>query len=567
MKKVFIIAVCLLLYAVPAIAGGGKAIANFGNASQVDLAIPGKAGLQTCISEIQYDADSAGDNIVVYWRGGDRAKTYITADLAATGTVFTSATTAAVSGIGTTAIVVVQRADGEYGEYGLLASFGTTAPTFTAATTVDFKAGDIMYEMTEAFTFADIGTAATVIENEHGLFCGPVNSPILIVGETGVFYEQVFAYYREPNEEKPVGAFIGESLNLQTIALPGIAGKRIVITGWGMDAANTTDDLNIYTTTGINSGSSMITADAAAGQTDLVIVTDPGFSSSTDYAIIQRADGMSAEMIDLTSITTTAVVSAQNLQNAAKAGDVLYEAELLIEFRDMGTDAVALSNEHGLMVGPVGKPLGIMLDDTDSLLDYVIGYYEDAKGSRQTLATYSVDFLDTANYGRRLALPGVPGKNTCITGVSFDVTTASDDLAFWVATMPYDTAFLTTAVVADVTTTVHKQPGSDDDISDTAQMVIQRPDLIYAETFDYTSAVDNDSGIATDGIRHAFPVGSKMFEMETSAVYNTNIFTVGTGVTTYEKDEGFFCGPTGSPVAVTLAGTDSIIHYLTGFAE
>lgn len=567
MKKLFIVTFCLLLYSVPAMAEG-LAIANFGNATQVDLAIPGRAGYQTCISEIQYDANDATDDIAIWWRLGDRAVAILASDKDATASTFITTTDVSVNGVGTTATVVFQRADGEYAEFALLSGYVTTTATVTAAVTVDFKKGDKMYEMTASgMQFNNIGTAATVLENEHGLFCGPVDSPILLLGEAGVFYEQVFAFYKRPEGDKPVGWL--EGATDQTIALPGAKGKRIIVTGWGADANADTDNLEIYTSTGLTAGVAKLTATAAAGQTDVTVTGAAGFGSTTDYAFLIRADGTVAELIDLTSITGTAVVVADNLQNAFKVNDLLIEAELLLTLDNLGTDAFVRSNEHGLLTGGIGEPLGFKADDGSSILDYVIGYYENATAPRRTLAIASADFLSTStdNIGSHLALPGFEGKRTCITGVSFDVTTASDDLAFWVAVQPVDMAILKTALDATDTDFVFKQPGSDDDITDTAQMVIQRPDGIYAETFDFTSAVDNDSGVATDGIQNAFPAGSKMFEMETSTVYNTNILTVGTDAVTYEKDDGFFCGPPGSPVAVTLAGTDSIVLYLTGFSE
>ena len=562
MKKLTIV---LTLISVLAFAGVafGEAVIAFGD-SDVDIALPGKEGYRLCISGFQYDADGATDDITFYGSSGD--KTYLTGDEAIGQTVFASATTAAVSGIGTTAITVLQRANGLYAEYGLLASFTAKAPTWTAATTAPFYEGDELVEMDLVLhTFNNVGTDAAEIENPHGLFCGPPNSPVLAIASAGAWFEYMSGFY-VPNEalEGPVGAFSGLAAGM--IALPGKPGARIVVSGIGADLNAADDDVNVVTWTGLNTGKSHYTADEAIGQTSLSVLSDPGFSDTAAYVISERADGSYAELHKLSGYATTTMTSGA-LVHAFKEDDVIYETEALRITDDFVAAAYTLSNEHGLFTVPAGYPVGVYSEESDGVLDYVIGYY-DPVGGREILATMIPDDTATGAVGAKAALPGFPGKRTCITSFSYDPTTAStDELYLYTAVQPFDSAIMSGDKAAASTTILWNSREGADNFADDAYVVIQRPDGTSADLMLLTAASSTGATITAAHMTQAYPAGSTVFEMETNAAHFTLTDPVADAATVYENPNGLFCGPVGSPVAIRIAGANSQIEYMTGFAE
>ena len=562
---IIITLVCAVAFASVAF-GEALAVGVWGDAD-VDIALPGKDGYRLCIAGIQYDADGAGDDITFYGSSGDR--TTLTGDEAIGQTVFASKTTAAVNGIGTTAITVLQRSNGEYAEYGLLASYSALAPTWTAATVAAFYQGDYIIEMDITLdVFNDIGTTVATLENPNGLFCGPPNSPILAVGSAGVWFEQMYGFYVPNNvtDGMSVGAFQGVTDDDTGIALPGKSGYRIIVTGIGLDGDGADDDLNIYTWTGLSTGKSYYTADEAAGQTALSLKADPGWADTTNvWVISERSDGTYAEMSYMSGYTAGVATIGASVM-AFKDGDLFLETELYKELDDWVDAAYTLSNEHALLVGPPNKGLGFMLDDTSGIVDYVVGYYEAVSKPRRSLASYIPDDTATGNAGAMAALPGFRGKQTCVTSISYDPTTASTDELYWyVAVQPFDSATLDGDEAIGQTAIAWTSMQGADNFSDTAYVVFVEPSGAYAEMTLLSAA---SATAATSGaLNNAFPDGSIVYEMTTNAAHYTLTNPVADAETIIENPRGIFCGPVGSPVSVRLAGADSQIHYITGYAE
>ena len=557
MKKLTIVFTmfCVLAFAGVAF---GEAVGIFGNA-EVDITLPGKEGMRLCISGIQYDADGAGDDITFYARGTDRALVRLTADASIGATAMTSDVTAAVSGVGTTAEVILQRGNGEWAEWETLASFTDLAPT-VGATDMAFYRGDFMYEVVSFMVFNDIGTDATYLKADKGLFCGPVDSPITAVGSAGVFFEQMHGFYAVGGEGA-VGWMEGTADN--SVALPGREGKRIVITEIGFDGNATTDDINFYTWTGLQANKSHFTADEAVGQTDLTVITDPGFGAS-GFVIMERSNGDYAEIQAYSDYTTTALTVTAT-QNAFKEDDLILEAEVYIEWVNQTASAQIIESDYAILVGPVGMSIGIILDDSSSLIDYVSGYYEDATAHREVFGAGAFDNTASGQtIGSHLALPGRPGKKTCVTEINLNPTAAStDELKFYVAVQPYDSASLTAdSAIGDTSLEWVSNQGADN-FSDTALVVLQGAN--YAEIGLLSAASLTAATIAATS--SAFYKGDKVYEMVTNAGGYTLTNPVADASSIISNPEGIFCGPLGSPVAVTLDGADSIIHTLSGFAE
>ena len=566
MKKLTIVFTmfCVLAFA-GVVFGEALAVGVFGD-SDVDIALPGKDGYKLCISGFQADAGTGTDDITWYGSSGDR--TVLTGDEAIGQTVFAAKTTAAVNGIGTTANTVLQRANGEYAEYGLLASYTALAPTWTAATVALFYKGDYLIEMDLTLdVFNNIGTAAFTLDNPNGMFCGPPNSPILAIGSAGLWFEQMYGFYVPNNviDGTPVGGFQGETDDDTGIALPGREGYRIIVTGIGMDSDGVDDDLLIRAWTGLNTGMSYYTADEAVGQTALTVRSDPGFASTAAWVISERADGSYAELHLLSNYVTTTMTSGA-LVNAFKDGDKIYETEVYKDFDDWVDAQYSLSNRHALVVGPANYGLAFMLDDTSGIMDYVFGYYQSVAKPRQTVAHYIPDDTATGNDGAEAALPGSSGKRVVVTSISYDPTTAStDELKFYVAVEPHDSAKLTGNKSAGATTLAWASLQGEDNFSDTAVVVLVHPNGNYAE-LGVLSAADSTS--ATIGaLDNAFPKGTIVYEMVTNAAHYTLTDPVADAETVIENNNGIFIGPVGSPIGVTLAGSNSQIHYLTGFIE
>jgi len=564
MKRVFIALVCVLTFSGVAFAES-VAVGVWGNDSDVDIALPGRDGYRLVITGINYTADTATDDITVYASTGD--KTQLTGDEAIGQTVFASKTTAAASGIATTAITVLQRANGEYAEYGLLASYSALAPTWTAATVAPFYEGDELIEMYAMDKFNNIGTAAVDLTNQHGLFSGPPDSPILLIGSTGVFFEYMTGFY-VPNGTAAglaVGGFQGVTDDDTGIALPGKQGYRIIVTGIGLDGDGVDDDLLVRTWTGLNSGKSYYTADEASGQTALSVRSDPGFSDTAAWVISERSDGSYAELHKLSDYSTTTMTSGA-LDKAFKDGDLIYETEVYKELDDWVDAAYTLNNEHGLFVGPANQGLGFMLDDTSGIVDYVVGYYESVSKGRRELAHYIPDDTATGALGSEAALPGFAGKRTVVTSISYDPTTAStDELKFYVAVQPFDSARLTADVAAAGTALTWTSLQGADNFADTAVVVLVHPAGNYAELGVLSAATATTATIGA--LDNAFPKGTIVYEMVTNAAHYTLTNPVADSETVIENDNGIFAGPVGSPVGVTLDGANSQIHYLTGYAE
>ena len=566
MRKFSILIIALSLVCFTGVTFGEALSTGVWGDSDVDIALPGKDGYRLCISGFQADADGAGDDITWYGSSGD--STVLTGDEAIGQTVFASKQTAAQSGIGTTAITVLQRANGEYAEYGLLASFTALAPTWTAATVALFYKGDYLIEMDLTLdVFNDIGTAAFTIDNPNGLFCGPPNSPILAIGSAGVWFEQMYGFY-SPNhiiDGTAVGGFQGATDDDTGIALPGKKGYRIILTGIGLDGDGADDDILIRTWTGLNTGLSYYTADEAAGQTALTVRSDPGFASTTAWVISERADGSYAELHLLSNYVTTTMTSSALVQ-PFKDGDRIYETEVYKDWDDWVDNAYTLSNRHALLVGPVGQGLAVMLDDTSGIVDYLFGFYEDASKPRRTVAHYIPDDTATGAAGAEAALPGFAHKRTVVTSISYDPTTASgNNLKFYVAVQPFNSAITVGDNAAGATTLVWTSMQGADNFSDTAVVVLVHPNGNYAELGVLSAATETTATIGA--LDNAFPDGTTVYEMVTNAAHYTLTDPVANAETVIENNQGIFSGPIYSPVGVTLTGTDSQIHYLTGFAE
>jgi len=537
----------------------GEAVGVFGN-GEVDITLPGRDGQRLCITGIQYDANDSTDDITFYARGGDRAYITLTGDEAIGETTMASNVTAAASGVGTTAEVILQRANGEYAEWVTLASFTALAPT-VGATDMAFYEGDFMYEVESFMVFNDIGDAATYLQTPGAaLVCGPVGSPVTAVGSAGVWFEQMHGVYVEPGTGG-VGWMDGAAN--QTIALPGVAGKRIVITEVAFDGNGVTDDINLYTWNGTTAGRSHFTADEAAAQTGLSVITDPGFGAS-GYFIAERSNGDYAEIQAYSDYTTT-TLTATGMQNAFKEDDLILEAEVFAEWANQTATAQIIENQYGLIVGPVGMSIGIVLDHSSSIIDYVSAHYEDATTGRETLAASAFDNTAAGQVvGSHLALPGRPGKRTCVNAISFNPTTAStDELKFYVAVQPYDSATLSADSAVGDTSLVWTSDQGEDNFSDTALVVLQGAN--YAEIGLLGAASSTAATIAPTSL--AFFEGDKVYEMVTNVGSYTLTNPVADAASIISDPDGIFCGPVGSPVAVTLDGANSIISYLSGFAE
>ncbi|MCK5601448.1 hypothetical protein KAR91_06260, partial [Candidatus Pacearchaeota archaeon] len=465
---------------------------------------------------------------------------------------------------------VLQRANGEYAEYGLLASFTALAPTWTAATVALFYKGDHLIEMDLTLdVFNDIGTAAFTLDNPNGLFCGPPNSPILAIGSAGVWFEQMYGFYVPNNhiDGTAVGGFQGATDDDTGIALPGKEGYRIIVTGIGMDADGADDDLIIYTWNGLNTGKTYYDADEAAGQTALSLGPDPGWADTSNvWVISERADGSYAELSFMSGYTTAGVATVGALVNSFKDGDLFFETESYKEWDDWVDAAYTLSNRHALVVGPANYGLAFMLDDTSGIMDYVIGFYESVAKPRRTVAHYIPDDTATGATGAEAALPNFQSKQTCVDSISYDPTTASgNSLRFYVAVQPFDSAKLTGNKAAGATTLAWASMQGADNFSDTAVVVLVHPNGNYAELGVLSAASLTAATIGA--LDNAFPKGTIVYEMVTNDAHYTLTGPVADAETVIENNKGIFCGPIGSPVGASLSGTNSQIHYLTGFVQ
>ena len=557
MRKLTIIFTVCLALAMASVAWG-QAVGVFGN-GEVDITLPGKADHRLCITGIQYDADDVTDDITFYARGTDRSYVNLTADASIGATAMTSNLGTTASGVGVNAEVILQRANGEWAEWETLASFTDLAPT-VGATDMAFYEGDFMYEVVSFMVFNDIGDVATYLKADAGLFCGPVDSPIVAVGSAGVWFEQMHGYYAKDGTGG-VGWMEGAVDN--SVAIQGKPGKRIVITEIGFDGNATTDDINFYVWNGTAAGKSHFTADEAAGQTTLTVITDPGFSAS-GFFIAERGNGDYAEIQAYSDYTTVALTSTAT-QNAFKEDDLVLEAEVFVEWANQTATAQIIESDLGILVGPIGRSIGIILDDSSSLIDYVSGYYEDATGARETLASSAFDNTASGQVvGSHLALPGRSGKRTCVTEINLNPTTASTDaLKFYVGVQPWDSATLSADSAVGDTSLVWTSDQGADNFSNTALVVLQGS--TYAEIGLLSDATITTATIAATS--QAFYKGDKVYEMVTNVGSYTITDPVTDASSIITNPEGIFCGPLGSPVAVTLDGANSIIHTLSGFAQ
>jgi len=558
--NVFLIMLCSLALAGPAFAESST-VGVFGSAGEVDISLPGRDGYRLCIKGLNVTADGATDDLTFYAETGDRARVHLTTDEEIGQTTMASDITAAASGVGTTAEVLIERANGQYAEWETLASFANLAPT-VGATDLPFYVGDTIQEIGSFMVYNNLAAAAANLTSERGLFCGPIDSGLAVVGSAGVDFEFMYGKYYLDNEDRPVGWFEGAADN--TVALPGKLGKRIVITEVAIDPNATTDDINWYTSKGTQAALSHFTADEAAAQTDLTVVTDPGFAAS-GYIIAQRGNGDYAELQAYSDYTTTAL-TVTAMQNAFKDGDLIFDAELYgPEWANMLDTDHIIENEFGLMVGPPGGPLGIVLDDSSSLIRYVSGYYEDVGSPRVTLAASAADNKASAQeIGSHLALPGFPGKRTCINAINYNPTTAAtDELKFYTSVQPEDSAHLSADLAAAGTAITWTSDQGEDNFDDAAFVVIQTG--TYAELQELSAASSTAATIAA--VSAAYPKYSKVFEMETTTASQTITNPAADAQTTISDSDGLFCGPVGSPIGVELDGANSIIHWLSGYAE
>lgn len=571
--SIFIIMLCLLFYAGTAFAEAVGVWNAFGSGDN-DLSLPGKQGKRVCVSNLYLiDAGTATSDIAFYGSSGD--KTYLTGDEAIGQTVLASSTTAAVNGIGTTAHVILQRASGIVAEYGLLASYAALAPTLTAATTVAFYKGDQLWEMDIILSpFNDIPTTATSIENERGLFCGPPNSPLLMLSTADAWVEGMFGFYVDNDFSGPIGAPVGSFLgdaaggDLAGLALPGVAGKRIVVTGFGSDLVGADDDINWYTWTGLATDESTFSADEAIAQTTLSARADPGFADTLAGPFFyERADGTYADIKVVSSYTSGGVITSSATEKAFKEDDHIRLAEILRVADDSIESIIAISNPYGLFTVPTGKPVGILSEETDGVLNYLIGFYEDANAPRRTVANYTSDDTATGTGGALIALPGFEGKRTCVNSITFTPTTGgTDDMFFYTAAGPVNSAWLSEASAAADTSLVWISEQGADNIADTAYIVLQSADGDKADLVLLSDATIT-TGTATAGhVNQAYPKGSRVIEMENLATGYILLNGVGAGQT-ISNAQGLFCGPVGSPVGARLAGANSQIEQMSGYAE
>ncbi len=573
----FIIMLCLLFYAGTASAEAVGAWNSGGG--DLDIALPGKEGKRVCVSNlIGVDGDASVD-IDFYGSWGDKVP--ITADLAAGQTVFTSLITQADTGIGTTAAVVIQRADNTFAEYGKLASFTTTAPTVAAATTGAFKKGDVIWEMDMLLNSIENHPAtAADFGNDRGLFCGPPNSPVMAITTGAGLIEGMFGYYVDNNfnhpNGAPVGSFYGIADETGGLALPGIPGKRIVVTGINFTLVGAGDDINILTWTGLKTDQSYFSADEVATQTELSARADPGFADTSAWFFYERADGTYAEIQLVTSYDADGdAITSAALDHDYKENDTIRLAEVLRISSNSVDTIQAVDNQYGLFTVPVGYPVGIYSTESDGIIMGLFGYYEDAKASRRTLAQYTSDDAATSTVAGALslALPGFPGKKTCVTSITLDPTSATtDDLYFYHETQTKSasaggTASLTADLAAAGTALTWQTHQGSDSIAQAGYVVIQSPDGDRADLVKMTATTETAGTATAAHVTQAFPDGSYVTEMEnpgTGWAY-TNI--IGAGARTVSHPEGIFCGPVGSPIGVRIEGANSQLEHISGFAE
>jgi len=165
----------------------------------------------------------------------------------------------------------------------------------------------------------------------------------------------------------PVGAFDNSDAD---IALPSKSGYRVCVAGWKFDATNATDDINVYSRTG---DETYITADVAAAGTEITLAASTGIATNA-VVIIERSDGTYADIKSLSAIGTDLVATIGALDKAFKKGDRVFEVGILWEYADVGTDAAEFtSGGSGLFCGPVGSPLGAIIDA--NLMIYMSGFY------------------------------------------------------------------------------------------------------------------------------------------------------------------------------------------------
>ena len=153
-----------------------------------------------------------------------------------------------------------------------------------------------------------------------------------------------------------------------------------------------------------------------------------------------------------------------------------------------------------------------------------------------------------------------------MTSISYDPTTAStDELKFYVAVQPFDSAMLTEDEAIGGTSLVWVSKQGADNFSDTAVVVLVHPNGNYAELGVLSAASETAATIGA--LDNAFPKGTIVYEMVTNAAHYTLTNPVADAETVIENNNGIFIGPVGSPIGVTLAGANSQIHYLTGYIE
>ena len=574
--SIFIIMLCLLFYAGTASAQAVGAWNAFG-ASDLDLALPGRDGKRVCVTYL-YSVDGTGSSdIDFYGSSGDRAM--ISTDVAAGETVLASVTGSTASGVGTTAHVVIQRASGVVAEYGKLASFTSLAPTLADVSTTAFKRGDYIYEMDVLLhSYDNHSNVAANFSNDRGLFCGPPNSPLLALAGTGSWIEGMFGYYVENDFTHPRGAPAGTWNGLAAsgvntmLALPGVEGQRLVITGFGADLNAADDDINWYTWTGLQTDQARLSADEVAGQTAITAIADPGFADTSAYVFFERADGTYGELSLMSAYTAGGGVDAittEALENGYFENDTIRLAEVLRISDDSIETIIAISNPYGLFTAPVGYPVGMVSEETDGKLNYLIGYYEDANAKRRTLANYTADDTATSTVAGSLSisLPGFPGKRTCVTSITIDPTTGgSDDVWFYTATQPRQSTKLTADLSAAGTAITWVSEQGADNIGD-VYVVLQSPDGDRSDLV-LMSAASETSGTATAAhVTQAYPKGSTVTEMENLPTSWILLNGVGNDAKTLSHPEGLFCGPIGSPIGARLDGSDSQVEQISGYAE
>jgi hypothetical protein len=153
------------------------------------------------------------------------------------------------------------------------------------------------------------------------------------------------------------------------LALPNKSGYRLCLNSIAFDATNATDDINFWVTTG---DESVIQADAAAAATALTITYNANIATDAQVILV-RADGTYAETKALSALATTGAATIGALDYAWKKGDKLYEAQVMLEWADVGTAAVTRENSTGILCGPIGSPLAAIIDA--NLMTYMSGFY------------------------------------------------------------------------------------------------------------------------------------------------------------------------------------------------